>query len=164
VRDAGGRLVVARRLIDDQLFDTNDGALRARGTALRLRRAGPDARLTWKGPTQPGEVKIREELETGVSDAAAMDATLHALGYEPSFRSQKYREEYVVGTASVTVDETPAGVFVEIEAAPEEIARVSSLLGRTRADYRLESYVGLWRDWCTAHGRPFGDMLFEPAP
>jgi adenylate cyclase class 2 len=79
------------------------------------------------------------------------------------FRAQKYREEYDLGAALVTVDETPLGIYVEIEAAPDEIARITRLLGRSEADYCLESYPTLWRRWCVARGRPPGNMLFEEA-
>lgn len=64
----------------------------------------------------------------------------------------------------MVIDETPFGVFLEIEAPAARIAQVAAALGRTPADYRLESYVSLWRRWCDAHGRPFGDMLFPIAP
>jgi adenylate cyclase class 2 len=159
--NAGGRLVVSRRLIDDLLFDTADGTLRRSGTALRLRREGVLSRLTWKGPLQSGLVKSREELETTIGDASAMEAMLLALGYQRQFRAQKYREEYSLGSAVVTVDEAPFGVFVEIEAPPSAIAEVTVQLGRTAADYRLESYPALWRLWCARLGREFGDMVFE---
>jgi adenylate cyclase class 2 len=163
VQTAGGRLVVSRRLIEDQLFDTADGQLREKGTALRLRRDGIGAVLTWKGPSEAGPVKTREERETRVGDAAVLESILTALDYRPAFRAQKYREEYRLGDAAVTIDETPAGVFVEIEAAPEEIERVAALLERSPADYRLESYPALWRQWCDEHGRAAGDMIFDPA-
>jgi len=60
VHATGARLVVSRRLLDDQLYDTPDDRLRRAGTALRLRRDGPGTRITFKGPAQPGPVKSRE--------------------------------------------------------------------------------------------------------
>ena len=86
---------------------------------------------------------------------------LLALGFRVCFSSEKHREEYALGDAHVAVDDTPAGVFVEIEAVPDEIARVAMLLGRTPDDYRLESYPSLWRQWCEAHGHAPCDMLFS---
>jgi adenylate cyclase, class 2 len=157
---AGGRLVRSRRLLDDQLFDTDEAELRRTGMALRIRRDGDEAVLTWKGPSVPGPVKSREELETSIGDAGTVAAMLAALGYLPRFRSQKFREEYDVDAATVTIDEAPCGIYVEIEAIPEVIDRVAALLGRTPADYCVESYSALWRHWCLARNRPFEDMLF----
>ena len=162
VAAAGGCLVVPRRLIDDQLFDTPDGRLGRAGTALRLRRDHDRAVLTVKGPVLPGPVKSREEFETSIGDARIAEAMLAALGFLPYFRAQKYREEYVIGPTHLMVDDAPVGVFIEVEGTPEEISRVSALLGRTPDDYRLESYMGLWRRRCQDNGiaEP-ADMLFD---
>lgn len=160
---AGGRLDVSRRLLDDRLFDTADDRLRRSGCALRMRRDDTRGIITFKGPVQPGPVKSREEIETDVGDANVAEAILTSLGYRQTFRAEKYREEHLVGEARVTIDDTPVGVFVEIEAAPDTIDAVTTRLGRTTADHRLDSYASLWDAWCRARGRPFGDMTFEAA-
>lgn len=164
VATAGGRLVVSRRLLDDTFYDTPDFRLRTAGQGLRIRQDGAHAILTWKGPVQPGDVKIREEIENDGGDAATLGAILGALGYVPHFRAVKYREEYDLAGATVTVDEAPVGVFVEIEASPERIADVTSRLGRTASDYELASYVALWRRAREARGLPFSDMVFDDPP
>jgi adenylate cyclase class 2 len=161
VARAGGRLAVARRLLDDTLFDRSDGALRRSRTALRIRRDGSRGALTWKGPVRPGPVKSREEIETGVDDAAALQVVIEALGFHPVFRSQKFREEYHLDAVNITVDDTPMGVFVEIEGPPDQIPSVTARLGLTTADFVLESYATLWRRWCESHGQRMGDMLFD---
>jgi adenylate cyclase class 2 len=164
VTTAGGRLVVSRRLLDDRLFDFPDGRIRASGMTLRIRRDAECAYFTLKGPVQPGTIKTREEWETSIGSAAIVEAALAAAGMEQMFRSQKYREEYELGQARIAIDEAPVGVFVEIEASPEEIDRASTLLGRTRGDYRVESYPTLWRQWRAVRGLPPGDMLFDTEP
>lgn len=158
---AGGRLVASRRLLNDIFFDTPDSRLRQAGRGLRLRRDGSRTFVTSKGPVQPGPVKSREEIETAIGDAAIAEALLESLGFQRWFRSEKYREEYTAGRARIALDETPMGTFIEIEADPEEIARVASLLGRSSADYRLESYPAIYRHWCREHGREPGDMVFR---
>jgi adenylate cyclase, class 2 len=163
IQSTGARLAVSRRLLDDQLYDTAAHHLRQAGAALRVRRDGARTLITFKGAAQPGPVKTREEIETPVGDPAVADALLRSLGFRPRFRSQKFREEYALGAAVVTIDETPIGVFVEIEASPAEIERVAALLGRTPADYRLESYPRLFARWCESHGHPATDMLFAPS-
>ncbi len=160
VTTAGGRLVISRRLIADQLLDTVDRALGRTGTACRVRREAGRAFLTFKGPVQPGLVKTREEIETAVASADDVERILGMLGYREVFRSEKYREEYDIAGANVTVDETPIGVFVEIEATPDVIAHVTALLHRTPTDYRLESYPKLYFAWCAARGITPGHMTF----
>lgn len=157
---AGAELDIPRRLIDDQLFDTADGQLRQTHRALRLRRDGAGTFLTVKGPPLPGPVKSREEFETTVGDAAVADSILRALRFEPRFRAQKYREEFLLGAARLTIDETPIGVFVEIEAAPDVILSVAGRLGHAPGAFRVESYARLYQDWCESRGVAPGDMVF----
>ena len=158
---AGGRLVVSRRLIDDRLFDTPDGALRRAGRALRVRRDGRRTLLTSKGPAPPAPVKTREEFETEVGNAETIEAIIAALGYRQAFRSEKFREEYAAAdNACVAVDDTPIGVFVEIEGSEAAIVATANSLGRSASDYILDSYPTLYRAWCERHGRAAGDMLF----
>ena len=160
VTTAGGRLVVSRRLIDDQLFDTADRTLKQAGVTLRVRRADDLAYITFKGPVQAGPVKSREEIETTVGDPGVIEAIVLSLGFRPFFRAQKYREEYALDIAHLTVDEAPIGVYVEIEAPPNEIERVAIMLGRTRDDFHLDSYQRLYLLWCERQGVVPSDMVF----
>jgi adenylate cyclase class 2 len=160
VTTAGGRLVVSRRLLVDTLFASPDGRIPLDGTTLRLRRAGEQSYVTFKGASLPGPVKIREELETAVGDADMFDRILAGLGYRPTFRAEKYREEYTVGDTRVMIDDCPIGVFVEVEGTPDTIERTARLLGRSPADYRLESYQRLYVAWCEAKGIAPTHMTF----
>jgi adenylate cyclase class 2 len=158
---AGARLLVSRRLLCDTLYDTPDGRLHRERSALRVRRDGTRGVLTFKGPTQAGPVKTREEVETPVENAEAAECLVRSLGFQGWFRAEKYREEYELGAAHLTVDETPIGVFIEVEGSPEEIERAARQLGRTPADYRLESYPRLYFAWCARQGLTPGEMVFE---
>ncbi len=73
------------------------------------------SRLTFKGPVQPGVMKIREELETVVGDGEILLRVLKELGLHVWFRYEKYREEFAHEDVIVAIDETPVGIFVEIE-------------------------------------------------
>jgi adenylate cyclase class 2 len=161
IQSAGGRLVVSRRLLDDRLYDTPEAHLRRAGCALRVRRDGSETVLTFKGAQQPGPVKSREEIETTMGDPAAAEAILSAIGFRQCFRSEKYREDYEIDGVTVIVDDTPMGVFVEIEGMPDAIVRIAAAIGRSPADFELASYPGLYRRWCERHGRTPGDMVFE---
>jgi adenylate cyclase class 2 len=158
---AGGRLVASRRLIADRLFDTPGGHLRAAGRALRVRRDAGRALLTSKGPATSDLVKAREEFETEVGDADTVETILAGLGYRAAFQSEKYREEYSLAGVVVALDETPIGVFVELEGAEASIVAAARLLGRAPSDFLLQSYPALYRAWCHARGAVPGDMLFR---
>ena len=60
-------------------------------------------------------MKLREEIETVIGDGETMLRCFEQLGYGVWFRYQKYREEYALSDVIVAIDETPVGVFVEVE-------------------------------------------------
>ena len=150
-----------RRLQEDCLLDTCDEDLRRRRSALRVRIEGGKSLLTFKGPVQPADIKIREEIETIVGDGTLTLCILEALGFRVWFRYQKYREEFSHEDVTVAVDETPVGVFVEIEGGERGIANMARALGRGPSDYLLDSYRGLFLRHCQEHGVPGADMLFD---
>jgi adenylate cyclase, class 2 len=153
----------ARRLQDDALLDTDEGALLSRGCALRVRRDGQDAHVTFKGPVVPGPMKAREEIETAVGDSGTLLHLFREIGFTPRFRYQKYREEFRLGRLIVALDETPVGVFVELEGDESEIADAAARLGRSPADYLRASYRTLFLEYKQAHGLSTSDMLFDPS-
>jgi adenylate cyclase, class 2 len=153
----------ARRLQEDALLDTADGRLRDGRAALRIRCEGGHSLLTLKGPPQPGPMKLREEHETIVGDGQVLMTILQALGLRIWFRYEKYREEFVAEDVVIAIDETPVGVFVEIEGSEEHIVRTAQALGRGPADYITDSYRTLFvahREQCGAHDE---DMVFPDA-
>ena len=150
----------ARRLQEDCLLDTPDGRLRARRCVLRVRMECGKSLVTFKGPVQPSAMKLREELETVVADGSLLVRVFEELGYEVWFRYEKYREEFALDDVIVALDETPVGVFVEIEGGEPGIAAMAEALGRGPDEYVLDSYRGLFVRHCEQLGVPVSDMLF----
>jgi adenylate cyclase class 2 len=156
LRRVGAQLARERHFEDNVLFDDRAGSLRESGTVLRLRRTPRGGVLTFKGPREIEEgVKSREERETAVEAPDQVGAILRNLGYRPTFRYQKYRESWTHHGQEIEVDETPIGVFLEIEGDLEGIRAVAAELGFSPADFIAESYVGLF-----FAGGGQGDMVF----
>lgn len=145
-----------RHLEDNVLFDFVGGPLRARGHVLRLRSTPEGAVLTFKGPYRlEAGLKSREEIEAGSADGEALRTILGRLGLVPVFRYQKYREAFSWENQEIVVDETPIGVYLEIEGDAPGIRAAAAALGFGPVDYIADSYAALFR---AAGGT--GDMLF----
>ena len=160
----GATPLLGRRLQEDCLFDTDTERLRLQRSTLRVRAEGGKALLTFKGPVIPGVVKIREEYETVVSDGLALQTILEELGLHVWFRLEKYREEFTANDVVIAVDETPVGVFVEIEGSEEAIHQTASALGKSPADYITDSYRFLFLQHREANGLAGPHMVFAGTP
>jgi adenylate cyclase class 2 len=160
----GATPLLGRRLQEDCLFDTDDERLRRQRSTLRVRSEGGKALLTFKGPAIPAAIKIREEYETVVSDGAVLQTILEELGLHVWFRYEKYREEFTADDAVIAVDETPVGVFVEIEGGEDAIHQIAQDLGKGPADYITDSYRFLFLQHRDANGLGGHDMVFAGLP
>ncbi|MSO46029.1 MAG: CYTH domain-containing protein [Acidobacteria bacterium] len=141
---AGATPLRCRRLQEDALLDTEDETLRRRRCVLRIRTEAGKSLLTFKGPVQPGTMKVRDEYETVVADGEVLQRVFEELGLHVWFRYEKYREEYAAEDVVIAVDETPVGTFVEIEGGEQGILSMTVALGRTPDDFILDSYRGLF--------------------
>lgn len=111
--------------------------------------------------------KVREELELEVSDAGMLSRVFEALGMKGWFRYEKYRTTFRLPASAawakgllIELDETPIGVFVEVEGPPDAIDRAVAELGYTRSDYIVENYLSLYVKACRDAGQEPRDMLF----
>ncbi len=144
----------------NEIFDRDDGSLRAMGCGLRIRSTLEDgtgrqaATLTFKGPIALGKFKTREEQEVEVSDAAATSRILRGLGFIRMLWYQKRRESWTLDECRVELDEPPhIGLFVEIEGPGETaIAAVRDKLGLQTAIHETASYVRMLYAYCKEQG------------
>jgi adenylate cyclase, class 2 len=109
LRDHGFRVSKSRVHESNVLFDTPKRLLRSHGKLIRVRRVGAHTVLTFKGPSQPGRYKKRQEIEMSFPDTSALEQILNEIGYHPIFRYEKFRTEYAKapGAGKVMLDETP---------------------------------------------------------
>jgi adenylate cyclase class 2 len=161
LRSAKFRLVTPRTHEMNTLYDLPSLELRKRGDLLRLRKYGPDWVLTHKAKDTTGRHKTRVETETQVADGQKMDAILHALGFRPTFRYEKFRADWSDGKGHVVLDETPIGNFGEIEGPARWIDQTAKLLGIGRADYITDTYAGLFFAWKRRTRSPAKEMTFR---
>ena len=184
------KLVRARVHEMNTLYDTPDGNLSRRGQMLRLRVERPASRaaevgtkrkasagkpgipvlLTFKAPakgrnaSKPGLYKIREENELRIPDRGEAVMILEALGVRPWFRYEKFRTVFGLRGMpglKLALDETPLGVFLELEGPREEINRAAKLLGFVRSGYINKSYGALFMEERGLVGRASHN---EPVP
>lgn len=135
-----------RHLEENALFDFDPPALRPKHQALRLRRAGRRATLTFKGQRQKSRsFKVREEFETQVHDPRGLRQILKGLGLRETFAYRKHRTVLRKSRLTITIDETPAGNFIELEGERHEITKFARALGYSRADFITRSYVDMIR-------------------
>ena len=143
------------------LYDLPGQPLRRRGDLLRLRKYGKEWVLTHKSKGTAGRHKVRVELETKVNDGPKMDAILRALNFQPTFRYEKFRAEWSDGKGHVVIDETPIGVFGEIEGPARWIDRTAKALGIAHSDYLTDTYAGLFFAWKRRTRSPASEMTFK---
>jgi adenylate cyclase, class 2 len=156
-----------RTLESDQLFDLPSAALRQSDRILRLRKTSREgktrAMVTYKGPAIRDGYKSREEIEFDVSDSGTFTLVLHRLGYQPAFRYEKYRTQLRAAgePGLITIDETPIGIYLELEGPQDWIDSTAARLGLPKAQFLTVSYASLYRDYRQQHPQAPSDMTFH---
>jgi adenylate cyclase class 2 len=161
LRESKFQLITRRTHEMNTLFDLPRQTLRKRGALLRLRQYGADWILTYKAKGKLGRHKARTELETKIDDGKKMEAILNALGFAPSFRYEKFRSEWSDGKGKVVLDETPIGIFGEIEGKSRWIDQTARQLGISNSDYITQSYAELFFNWKKRSRSPAKEMSFK---
>ncbi|MDH7594300.1 MAG: class IV adenylate cyclase [Methanomicrobiales archaeon] len=103
--------------------------------ALRVRVAGSECTLTYKGPRlRMHGLKAREELTVHLDSISAMEEILERLGLTRVMEVRKRREVFRSGEVTVALDEVEGlGSYVEIEmVVSDEVEKAKNILGETR--------------------------------
>lgn len=147
------------------LYDTPERSLRAEKQILRIRWYGARCILTHKRKADAGDAdskyKTRIETETVVEDGDAMAEILRQLGYRAAFRYEKFRTEWADANGGhLVLDETPIGIWAELEGAPEWIDSVLERLGVDAGRCLTDSYGTLFLQWKERTGSVAENMTF----
>lgn len=165
LQKAGFHEETARTFERNVLFDTADRQLRAQQSILRVRRYGERWVITHKclpkNNNPEARHKHREETETAVQDGEAMGHIFEQLGYTQMFVYEKWRTEYGDGTGHCVLDETPIGVYAELEGPPEWIDATGHKLGIDAKEFSTLSYGRLFEQWKKETGSPAENLTFE---
>jgi len=161
----GFELITERTFESNTLYDTEDRQLRTRRQILRLRQYGSRWTVTHKrqAAADDGDLryKTRIETESEVQDGDALAEIFAQMGYAPVFRYEKFRTEWAAGAGHLVVDETPIGVWAELEGAPEWIDAMLAGLGVAIETSSTESYGKLFERWKRETGSPAENLTFD---
>ena len=142
-------------------YDLPDGSLVAQKQVLRLRK-DTLARLTFKGPgVMEEDVLLRKEIEVEVSDFDTTNRLLEALGFQVVMMYEKFRANYLMDNLVLSVDETPLGLFIELEGeSPAQVRKAADALGLDWEARINLSYSALLNIFNQSSGHTFRDLSY----
>ena len=164
-----------RVLEKNTLYDTPDSDFRSRRRLLRLRIETPAPSklvmggakrviLTSKAPVRESRrsrYKEKLEREVAVESPGRWPSVLRSIGLRAAFRYEKYRTTFRLPGLHLDLDETPVGVFLEIEGTPGAIDRVARALGYSAREYINGTYWDLYAADCRRRGVAPTNMLLS---
>ena len=145
LRKLGFRIAVGRHRERNYLFDDLQGTLRKSGKLLRVRKTPSSQTMTYKGPiAATSKLNHREEIDCRVEDAEVLIRILQNVGYKIATEYSKYRTVFEKDTFNISLDETEAGNYLEVEGpSDEEITQLGEKLGYSEKDFVRRTYAEL---------------------
>src|SRR6266446_8946972 len=112
---------------------------------LRIRKTPSGQTVTYKGPiSASSKLKHREEIECRMEDADVLLRILEEVGFKVRTEYSKYRTVFEKDGFSISLDETEAGNYLEVEGpSDEEIIRLAEKLGYSESDFVRRTYAEL---------------------
>jgi len=145
LRKMGFRVAVGRHREKNYLFDDPAESLHKAGRLLRVRKTPSVQTLTFKGPiSTASKLKHREEIECRIEDADVLVRILQETGFRIRTEYSKYRTVFEKDSFNVSLDETEAGNYLEVEGpSDEEITKLGEKLGYSERDFVRRTYAEL---------------------
>jgi adenylate cyclase class 2 len=83
------------------------------------------------------------------------------LGFNADIIYQKYRQNFIIGNVSLSIDELPFGTYIEIEGAKEEIDFLIEKLELETTEISAMGYLELYYKYCEEqHIQATGKITF----
>ena len=143
------------------------GGTKVERSLLTFKRPVRGRNLPAKQAAGPRRHKIREEIELQIGDAKALTTIFEGLGLRGWFCYEKFRTTFRLPQSQkwakgllIELDETPIGLFLELEGPPKAIDRAARELGFARQDYIVTNYLTLYREECRRRGVTPRHMIF----
>ena len=156
------RSLGAEKVFDGEIhalyYDDASGSVRGRKGALRLRKEGKKAVLTYKGHVGDKGAKVREETEVRVSNFDQTRSILEALGFSVWLEMRKHRTSYLLRGGRFEFDKYAGEYgyipeFLEIEGPDARtVHALAGLLGFSKKDCKPWDAVKLARHYARKRG------------
>ncbi|HYR42065.1 MAG TPA: class IV adenylate cyclase [Terriglobia bacterium] len=145
LRKMGFRVAVGRHPEKNYLFDDSAESLQKAGKLLRVRKTPSGQTVTYKGPiSAASKLKHREEIECRIEDADVLIRILQEAGFRIRTEYSKYRTVFEKEGFNISLDETEAGNYLEVEGpSDEEITKLGEKLGYSEKDFVRRTYAEL---------------------
>ena len=160
--------VTARTMERNTLYDTPSRGLRNSRQILRIRQYGSKWLVTHKsvpsGLTEEGRHKNRVETETEIEDGPALGKIFEALGFAPVFVYEKWRTEWADQQGHCVLDETPLGLYAELEGPGGWIDTTAQKLGVHESQFISLSYGRIFESWRDQSGSKAENFTFAEIP
>ena len=145
LRKMGFRVAVGRHREKNYLFDDSAESLQKAGKLLRVRKTPSGQTVTFKGPiSTASKLKHREEIECRIEDADVLMQILQQAGFKIRTEYSKYRTVFEKEGFNISLDETEAGNYLEVEGpSDEEITKLGEKLGYSERDFVRRTYAEL---------------------
>lgn len=141
-------------------FDTSQLDLEKKSIFLRVRE-GSKKVITLKEKIGENEaVKIRKETEFEIEDIESMRYILERIGFNYVRIFEKFRINMEYKSTTVSIDELPFGIYLEIEGDEDDINLITKELGYKDKDKIVGTYWDLFEKYKQENNLEGKDILF----